>query len=75
MKISPPMAVVVIMSALVAATVWFKPPQGETALVEVMLPNATYQTLALWGKGRAGDDGRPLTVAQTIEELAKALER
>ena len=40
-----------------------------------MLPNATYQKLASWGKEYAGEDGRPLTVVQVIEALAKKREK
>jgi hypothetical protein len=35
-----------------------------------MLPTVTYRKLEHWGKAQAGVDGRPLTVAQIIEELA-----
>ena len=75
MRVSPPIAVVVIMSTLVAGTAWLKPPQRENSRVEVMLPTTTYHALALLGMEQAGDDGRPLTVVQVIEELARPSER
>ena len=70
MYISPPIAVLGIMAAMVAGTVWLAPPPREVAQTTVMLPTATYQKLTLWGKEHAGEDGRPLTVVEVIEELA-----
>ena len=70
MQVSPPITVLAILAAMVAGTVWLAPPQREVAQVTVMLPMATYQKLARWGKEHAGADGRPLTVVQVIEELA-----
>ena len=70
MHVSPPITVLAIMAAMVAGAVWLAPPQREMAQVTVVLPTATYQKLALWGKEHAGADGRPLTVVQVIEEFA-----
>ncbi len=70
MHVSPPITVLAIMAAMVAGAVWLAPPQREMAQVTVVLPTATYQKLALWGKEHAGADGRPLTAVQVIEELA-----
>jgi len=70
MHVSPPLAVLIIVAAMVAGTAWLAPPQRELALATVMLPTATYQKLTLWGKEHAGTDGRPLTVVQAIEQLA-----
>ena len=75
MRVSPPIAVVVIMSALVAGTAWLKPPQRDNSHVEVMLPMVTYQALALRGKEDAGPDGRALSVVQVIEKFAIASEK
>jgi hypothetical protein len=70
MYISPPITVLAILAAMVASVVWLAPPQREVAQVTVMLPTATYQRLALWGKEHPGADGRALDVVQVIEELA-----
>ena len=71
MSISPPIAVLAIAAVGVAATAWLVPPPPDVARAKVMLPAATYEKLALWGREHAGADGRPLTVEQVIEELAK----
>ncbi len=70
MKISPPIAVFAIVGVALAGAGWFAPPQREVAQVGLMLPIATYQKLALWGKEHSGADGRPLTVVQVIERLS-----
>ena len=70
MRVSPPIAILGIMAALVAGAVWLAPPQREAAEVKVMLPAATYQKLTLRAKEHTGTDGQPLTVVQVIEELA-----
>lgn len=70
MHVSPPISVLVIMAAVVAAAVWFAPPQREMGQV-----TATYQKLVLWGREHAGADGRPLTVALVIEELSNISEK
>lgn len=75
MYISPPIAVLAIAAVGLAGTAWLAPPPREVAQVTVMLPSATYQKLALWGKEHAGADGRPLTVVQVIEELANKSEK
>ncbi len=75
MHVSPPISVLVIMAAVVAAAVWFAPPQREMGQVTVVLPTATYQKLVLWGREHAGADGRPLTVALVIEELSNISEK
>ena len=69
MRISPPIVVLVVTAGMVAATALFAPPR-DAAQVVVSLPNATYQQLAEWGRAGARTDGRSLTVAQVIEELA-----
>lgn len=71
MKISPPVAVLAILTVAVAGTVWLAPPQRNMTQVTVMLPTATYQKLSLRGKMNAGADGQPLTAVQVIEELTK----
>ena len=70
MQVSPPIAVLATMAVLVAVVVWLAPPPREVAQVNVALPTATHQRLVQWGKDHAGVDGRPLTIAQVIEELA-----
>ena len=75
MHVSPPITVLAILAAMLAGAVWLAPPQRELAQVTVMLPTATYQKLALWGKEHGGADGRPLTVVQVIEELANKWEK
>jgi hypothetical protein len=70
MYISPPIAVLAILAVGLAGAAWLTPPPREVAEATVMLPTATHQKLALWGKEDAGADGRPLTVAQVIEKLA-----
>ncbi|MEJ2122708.1 MAG: hypothetical protein P8Z76_18815 [Alphaproteobacteria bacterium] len=45
------------------------------AQATVMLPAATYQKLALWGKEHISADGHPQTVVQVIEELATKWEK
>ncbi len=75
MRLSPPLTVLIILAAMVAGTVWLAPPQRDAGQATVMLPTATYQKLALWGKEQAGAGGRPLTVAQIIDELASRWEK
>ena len=75
MYISPPIAVLAIAAVGVAATAWLTPPPREVAQAKVMLPTATYQKLAQWGKEQAGPDGRPLTIVQVIEEFANKWEK
>lgn len=70
MRLSPPITVLCLMAALVAGTVWLAPPKGEVSQVPVILPAATYHKLVLLGEGRVGMDGKAMTVAQLIEELA-----
>jgi hypothetical protein len=75
MYISPSITVLAILAAMVAGTVWLAPPQREVAQVTAMLPTATYQRLALWGKEHPGAGGRALNVVQVIEELANKWEK
>lgn len=75
MRVSPPIVVLAIAAFGLAGTAWLAPPPREVAQVTVMLPTATYQKLARWGKEHAGADGRPLTVVQVIEALANKLEK
>lgn len=75
MQVSPPITVLAMMAALVAVTVWLAPPPREAAQVTVVLPIATHQKLVLWGKEHADADGRTLTIAQVIEELADKWEQ
>lgn len=70
MRLSPPITVLALMAAMVAGVVWIAPPQRQAAQVTVMLPTATHQKLANWGRTHAGADGRALTVAQVIESFA-----
>jgi hypothetical protein len=70
MHVSPPIAILAIIAALVAAAVWLAPPQPEVTEAKVMLPAATYQRLMLLGKEYSGANGRPLTVVEVIEMLA-----
>jgi hypothetical protein len=75
MHVSPTIAVLAIVTIGLAGTAWFAPPPCEVARVIVMLPTATYQKLALWGKEHAGAEGRPLTVVQVIEGHANRGEK
>jgi hypothetical protein len=70
MYISPPITVLAILAAMVAGTLWLAPPQREVAQVTAILPTATYQRLALWGKEHPGADGRALNVVQVIEKFS-----
>jgi hypothetical protein len=70
MYISPPITILAILAIGLAGTAWLTSPRNETTQVSVMLPTATYRKLEHWGKVQAGVDGRPLTAAQIIEELA-----
>ncbi len=69
MNISPPIAISAIVAVALASTAWLEPPRREVARVTLMLPTATYQKLALWGKEHSGADGRPLTVVQVVGKL------
>lgn len=75
MYLSPPIAVLAVLAVGLAGTAWLAPPQHASGQVTMMLPTATHQKLALWGNKHASADGRPLTVAQVIEELANKLEK
>ena len=75
MYISPPIAVLTILAVGLASTAWLPPQPREMAQATVMLPAATYQKLALWGKEQISADGHPLTVVQVIEELTKKWEK
>ena len=70
MQLSPPITILALMATLVACTVWLAPPQRQAAQVTVMLPTATHQKLAHWGRTHADASGRALTVAQVIEAIA-----
>lgn len=69
MIISPPLAVITIVAAGLAATAWLAPP-NRSAQITVAIPLSIYEQLALRTKGRTGPDGKPLTVAKIIEEFA-----
>ena len=69
MYLSPLVTVGPILAAMIVGAVWLAPPQRQVSQVTVMLPADTYQKLALWGKQHASAKGRPLTIAQVIEEL------
>ena len=49
-------------AAMVAGVVWLAPPQRQAAQISVMLPTATHQKLAHWGRSHAGADGRACCV-------------
>ena len=71
MYISPPITVLAILAIAYTATVLLTPPPREIAHVTLVIPSTTYKKLVLWGQANTGTDGRPLTVVQVIEELAK----
>ena len=75
MHLSPPLIVLVILAAMVAGTVWLAPVQRDLGQATVMLPAATYKTLALLAKEQVSANGRPLTVAQIIEQLTSGWEQ
>ncbi|HET8727572.1 MAG TPA: hypothetical protein VFO41_08700 [Alphaproteobacteria bacterium] len=70
MTISPPLAVLAILAVSVAAVSWWAPEPPRTTRVTVDLPPAVYDGLAEQVDGRRGADGRPLTIAQAIADLA-----
>jgi len=74
MHSSPPIIVLAILAVGVASTAWLSPRQSEASHVNVMLPVDTYETFAQFGKEYTDADGRPLTVAQVIEEFADIYE-
>jgi hypothetical protein len=74
MTISPPIGVTVIVAIALAAAPWIAPPPREVPHVSVMLPTATYNKLALWGKAHAHIDGRPQSVTQIVTKFAIGLE-
>lgn len=59
MYISPPIAVMAILAAGLTSTAWLPPQPRGMAQATVMLPAATYQKLALWGKEHISADGHP----------------
>ena len=73
MSASPPIAVLVILALGVVAATWLAPLPRMTPTVNIMVPTATHQKLALWGQGHLGADGTALSVAQVIEVLADHL--
>jgi hypothetical protein len=70
MHFSPPITVLAFMAVLVAAAVWYAPPQSPAPQTAVMLPQATYDLLVAKGKLLPTGDGRPRSAAQVIEVLA-----
>ena len=69
MTLSPPISVLAILIAAMAATAWLAPPPNSLTQVTVRLPAATYDQLALQARGRTSLSGGPLTVAEVIEEF------
>jgi len=70
MQLSPPITILALLAVMVAGTVSLAPPQRQVVQISVMLPTATHQKLANWGRQHASADGRALTVAQVIEAFA-----
>ena len=72
MYVSPLIGVPALLVAAVIATSWFaEPPAAVAPHVSVSLSATAYDLLALQATRRAGADGRPLTVEQFIETLAR----
>lgn len=71
MYVSPPLTILAILAVGLAGTTWFAPLEHGPARVALSLSTATYDKLASWGREQAGADGRPLSVEQVIEELAR----
>lgn len=70
MRMSRPLSILILMAAMVAGAAWYAPPQDKTAQIAVMLPLATYHTLARKGEAEVDSTGRPRSVARVIEDLA-----
>lgn len=73
MRLSPPIAVLTILALGVAAATWLAPLPRLAPTVNIMVPTATHQKLALWGQGHLGADGTALSVTDVIEVLADQL--
>lgn len=71
MPLSRPILVLAFMALMVAGAAWYAPPQDKTTQIAVMVPSATYKLLAARGEAEGGADGRPRSVAQVIETLAR----
>lgn len=74
MHVSPPIIILAILAAMLAAVTWIAPPQREADQIAVILSATTYQKLALWGKAHAGANGQPQTVVEVIEALGASIE-
>ncbi|WP_193371363.1 hypothetical protein [Pelagibius marinus] len=70
MRLSRPLSVMILMAAMVAGAAWYAPPQNQTAQIAVMLPIATYHTLAQKGEAEVDSTGRPRSVVRVIEDFA-----
>lgn len=75
MRVSPPIAVIVLLVVTVVVAVWISPPPQKVEQITVALSTATHQKLALWGKEHPGENGQLLTVVQVIEQLVNKQER
>ncbi|MEO3429262.1 hypothetical protein AAFN88_10425 [Pelagibius sp. CAU 1746] len=67
---SRPLSVMILMAAMVAGAAWYAPPQGKVTQIAVMLPLATYHTLAQRGEAEVDSTGHPRSVVRVIEDLA-----
>jgi hypothetical protein len=66
MRISPPIAILLILAVVLAGAAWLAPPAHEAAEVSVSIPMDTYQKIALETKRYADATGRTITVDQYI---------
>ena len=66
MRISPPIAILLILAVVVAGAAWLAPPPHETTEVAVSIPISMYQKLALQAQSYTDASGRTMTVEQYI---------
>jgi len=73
MKISPPIAVLIILALGVVTASWLAPLPRLEPTVNIALATGTYKKLAQWGDGEQGADGATLSVTEVIEIFAAHL--